>query len=313
MGRRHGTVPPFVRVWSDELPIFLNNAGRPEELVAFLTSAYGKDFFDNRTKGKGVDIIYGPNINLLACCTTQDLQALSKKGILTSGLSRRCIFILAKEKGQPVAFPDITPAASEAFRRLVERAEQIKQLSGPFTWEGGLEGPARMFYKDWYDNSHYVREADPCVALNLWLESKHEMVLKIAMLLTISDQDELIITQPYIEAAIAMLDKVEPHIVSLFSGAGRNEAAAVSEDILQWFKSQGEIVPEHRIKRLFWNQVKDKNELEQIIKHLVETGSLKREGLTGKVKGKDLKRSIVYLGLPEHMEPIIEKIKAKDA
>ena len=100
--------------------------------------------------------------------------------------------------------------AMELF--LLKDLQAISKLSGAFS----VEKDAYKFYQDLYMSY----EGDFSGRLGGYYERKLTHVLKIAMVLSVSQSNNLIITKDHIEAALVLLSAVEKGLPEAFAYVG---------------------------------------------------------------------------------------------
>lgn len=260
-----------VSMFCNEFATMLEAGGNSVGMVSFLTDVWDKDEFKVATKNKGVDDIPKPYVTLLGCLTTETMNNMANQKIITSGFSRRCIFVHSNDFAPPIAFPTITAEQIAAKERLYKRAREIQKLKGPFTWTE----EARAWYKSWYDKHHAAMVQEKNVVFQGYLQSKAGYVIKLAMLITLSDSDELVLHEYSLEIALAFIDTIEPDMMKVFEGSGRNEKAPVVAAIKRLIEASDKPVPVKAILRTFYNDVGSEDDLRGILNHLSSTEQIK--------------------------------------
>jgi hypothetical protein len=173
---------------------------------------------------------------------------------------------------------------AQAWKDLVSYSRLLATVSGPFTWTD----EARTFYERWYVS--LVIPTDPTLAG--YYESKHIQLLKIAMLLSLSEGTSLVLTKRDLEFGLELLGLAEVNMSRVFSGMGRNELNPIANKIILTIKAQppvkvhgkdgGEdeevrMCSEKQIRATFFREA-SKLEMDQIITHLVESGKIEVVG-----------------------------------
>lgn len=259
-----------------ELSEFLGAGGLG--MINFLVTIYDQRVYDIRTKNKGDTLIRGPYLSLLACTTPDWITIYLRQDVISGGFSRRAIFVLETAKSGRIAFPTITPEMDQAWKDLVAYSRILLTVKGPFTWEP----EAHDFYERWYMS--LVIPTDP--ALAGYYESKHIQLLKIAMLLSLSESTSLVLKRRDLEFGLELLGLAEVNMSRVFSGMGRNELNPIANKIILTIKAmppitQGEeeihMAPEKQIRATFFREA-SKQEMDQIIAHLVESGKIEVVG-----------------------------------
>lgn len=279
----HDNIPihyTHLSIFANELVSLLEAGGNPTGMITFLTDVWDRDEIKLQTKNKGTDVIEKPFITILGCLTPETMQSLLYQKIISGGFSRRAIFVCADRNNAPVPRPTLTDAQREAWDRCLTRAHQIMRLSGQFRWtDAGIEA-----HDEWYERNFYeCQNAGGDVVFQGYLNSKPEYVLKLAMFTALSENDDMVIDDWNIRAALGYLEQVEPGYRALFSGTGRNELARIGSMIEEFINaSPNKAIP---TKIIYARFTKDANmkELQDILSHSIKGGRLEAFALS--VKG----------------------------
>lgn len=251
-----------------ELSQFLGAASA--HMVDFLTTIYDENFYDLKTKNKGSERIDGPYIVLLACTTPAWITARLRDDVISGGFSRRALFVYETGKSRKIAFPEIKPEAKEAWTRLLDYSQQLMKVKGPFVWDS----PAREFYEKWYISLDIPKEA----TIAGYYETKHTQLLKVAMLVALSESLELVLRKEHLQVALEMLKLIESRLARVFEGLGRNELNSIASDICEML--QGGQLPEKEIQKIMYRQASG-DELYKVVQHLISTDRIERLQLKG--------------------------------
>jgi hypothetical protein len=272
--KQRSIISPFT-VMVTELSEFLQAGG--VGMVNFLTTIYDQDVYEIRTKNKGDTIITGPYLTLLACTTPDWITTYLRSDIISGGFSRRAIFVLETGKSGRIPFPVITPEMANAWKELVAYSRTLLKVRGPFTWDP----EAKTFFKDWYMSLQMP--ADPMI--HGYFETKHMQLLKVSMLLALSDSTDLILRKEHLLFGLDLLKLAEVNLSRVFAGIGRNELNAVANKALELlhmapeFKNQeGAIyrgLPERTLVARMFNQA-TQLDMNQVIQYLLDSGKALR-------------------------------------
>jgi hypothetical protein len=261
-------------IFASELSEFLGAGGIG--MISFLTDIYSRNVFESRTKNKGSTFIRGPYLNLIAGTTPDWITTYLKDDIISGGFSRRCIFVYESSRYGCVPRPRITPEMRAAWERVLARSSAIRKLAGPFVWDEG----AVKFWDAWYP-TRIPHAKDP----NLvgYYETKDIQMLKIAMLVALSEGDKLVLTKEHFLSALDLMSLVEYNMSRVFQGIGRNEMNRVAVTAMDLINNspkmkidwQGELVevPAIEMKRLqnfLWKDLQGL-EIKELIEHLKTT------------------------------------------
>lgn len=262
-------------VFANEFVTLLNSGGNASGMIELFTDIWDQDAFEVKTKNKGTDTIVGPYITMLGCLTTEIMNNLANTKIISSGFSRRCVFVYSEDYGTPIAIPKITQEQKDAWVRCINRAKEIRLIRGAFVWGPGSE----QWFTAWYNELHLAKQKETRKAIGDFLQTKPEYVIKLAMLIALSEGDELVLTVDKLELAVAFLDEVAPSMEIIFEGSGRNELAGIAEAIARLICNTPQGLPVKRIQKLYYDKV-NTQELEEIMAHLIRTERIRLVALT---------------------------------
>jgi len=240
-------------------------------MIDFLTTIYDQEVYDAKTKNKGDDIIPGPYLTVLACTTPSNITRYLREDVISGGFSRRALFAFELDEGEPIAFPTITKVAADAWQACVTWAQGLENIVGEFRWLPD----ATSWYKEWYDELFRKLRTHDNLMTRGYYKSKHIQLLKVAMLVALSESTELKLGKEHLEVGLALLDKLEINLPKVFESMGRNELAPVAARVVEMLEMAGQPVPEKKVLSEFFREA-DTRELYGIIAHLTNTGKLVR-------------------------------------
>jgi hypothetical protein len=211
----------------------------PGGMIDVLTGIWdcGGDNFHRRTKGQGEDILPRPNLNLLGCTTQDWITTYLKSDIIGGGFTRRVVFVneMMGDDTHRVPRPMDTPQSLTALSNCQNYGRVLRDIRGEMIWDT----PLTAYWDKWYCTRTIPREPD----VRGYHKTKPVLVLKVAMLVALSERPEKLIRISDMEMALALLEATEQHLLKVFQGIGRNELNAVA------YKIQGilEAAPEKGI------------------------------------------------------------------
>jgi hypothetical protein len=198
--------------------------------------------WSHRTKTQGSTIIKNPWLNIIGCTTPTWLQSNFSKDFFGNGLTSRMVFVYANQKHKLVAYPSQCIQRAEYYseqQRLLDDLIQISELSGEFQ----LTPEARNLGVAWYE-AHWNTPRNTVVAgerFDGYWARKQTHIHKLAMVISASRRNELIITHDDLQAAIAQVEALEPNMRKVFNSIGAAPAAKVSNEILGIIRTYGKI------------------------------------------------------------------------
>ena len=200
----------------------------------------GKKSYEKITKMSGNDIIEAPWINLQAGTTPHWIADNMPQAMIGGGLSSRCIFVYGDAKEKYVAYVDeqISDGDAEMRMKLIEDLEQIAMLCGRFT----ISKDARAWGRAWYER--FWKDAASRMddqMLEGYASRKQTHIHKVAMVISASRDDSLIITAEDLQLANAMLEDLEQDMNKVFSRIGRSENSLHAERFIDFVNRKGSI------------------------------------------------------------------------
>jgi hypothetical protein len=244
-----------------ELKEFMGSSN--EKMINFLTTIYDQDFFDYKTRNMEDLTIVNPYLTILACETPEWITLRLRDDMISGGFSRRAIWVYPPGKHKRIAFPKelITSKHTEAWAAVIKRGQELRDVSGEFTWTP----EAKLWYKHWYE----TLVIPPDSILAGYYDSKQIQLLKIAMLVAVSESSRLVLEKEYLLAALDILDEMEKTLPRVFEGMGRNELNSVSAKILD-ILNMGREMSEKELRSVTWRFADDR-EFQSVMDHLIKT------------------------------------------
>jgi hypothetical protein len=262
--KSHDGKQSAITIHSTELSDLIDLSGI--KMVSFLTTIYDSDAkWQRGTKTQGYDDIKNPCVNLLGGTTPSWLANGLPVDAVGHGFTSRVIFVFEDTVDEPVPYPEESDRG--LIDSLIADLDHISRIEGEFTWdrgegeqpeggaqfhgwepkyEGGrivnLEGPAWRIGAQ-YVYAYYYRQIFKSVSRDYRLEGYHwrkrNHVLKTAMLVSIAQSDNLILTGRDVVAAWSLLEGVEAKMIRAFSSVGKYEHASDLERILHNIQETG--------------------------------------------------------------------------
>lgn len=233
----------------------------PARIINFLTAVYDQNFFDYGTKGKGVNVLKNPCLNMLACETPEWITERLKDKIVSGGFSRRVLYVHETDHSR-LRVEKLPPECIEARKRCVEWGKKLQHLHGRYV----LTPEGNEFYWDWYLNHKIPQEKASMVG---YYESKHTLLLKVAMLLAAAESMELVITPLHLAKVLELLEIVEANMGRVFAAGGRNELGNAIEKAHEFLKKSKGLVKEKEVEVFIWNDCRDKRERQEVFEQLM--------------------------------------------
>lgn len=314
-----------VTIFCEEFKVFAKGLYADSGIIENLTKLYDGGVWEYGTGGSGIYKVEKPCINLLAASTPEWLTTGSAADFIGGGFSSRItpVAILTDEK--QVANPKKVPLSAELEKKLITDLNQISQLGGPFF----VTKEAEDFFERWY----LVRDKykNPDQRLKGFYSKKHDLVLKAAMSISVSINDDMVITEEHIESALALLGKIELTMPYAYQGVAWGERAKFQDKVLGKINEVGIIQHSKLLEAFHYCMTGD--DLRAIIHTLTEEDKIAfdRVATSGRAKiiyvteayireqckkeGEDVikkKFSVCCQSRPEWFETIKEKKNGKE-
>ena len=245
-----------------------------KEMINLLIELWdGKKSFEKITKMSGNDMIEAPWINLQAGTTPHWVSDNMPPSMIGGGLSSRCIFVYGDAKAKYVAYVDegIGHDDETLKLQLVQDLEHIATLKGPFV----INKQARDWGRAWYER--FWKDANSRMddkMLEGYAARKQTHLHKVAMVLSVSRSDSLIITENDLVLANEMLEDIERDMGKVFSRIGRGEDSLQAERFIDFVRRKGEIDYMEAYKMIHFH-FPDFRDFEGILTGALNSGQLK--------------------------------------
>ena len=242
-----------------------------KEMVDMLVNLWDGKGFRKVTKHSGTDDVVNPWINLIACTTPAWIAGNFPEYMIGGGFTSRCVFVYADQKERFVAYPGLAvPKDNEATAaKLIADLEHINtKLIGEYK----LTPEAIEWGQQWYEFHNRNRPehlADE--RFGGYLARKQTFIHKIAMIISASMRDELIITRENLETAAVMVTDLEAEMINVFRKIGRSDVSAAAERLVGYIKLRGDC-PYAEAYRYIHAQFPSMRDFEDILKGLLQAG-----------------------------------------
>ena len=257
----------------------------------FITLWDGRVRFEKQTKTSGSDMVEAPWINMLACTTPHWISENMSANTIGGGFTSRCIFVYADKKERYVPLLDeVVPKDIQQVKNaLIADLEHVSMnLCGPYI----MTPTARLWMKQWYEqmwaHEYKVNDED---YVNGYMARKQTHLTKLAMILSASRQDALVIEEDDFLAAAAILSETELGSTKVFSRIGKSEESLQVDKVLNILRGRGDLTFEETY-RLIHAHFPDGNTCDNIIQGISKAGyiSIYQNGGQVRVKFREVLR-----------------------
>lgn len=246
----------------------------PAGMITFLTDIYDRKFYQYRLKAEE-HVLFNPYFVMLACTVPDWLTRQIKGDEFCSGFGRRTIFVC--DDSDIRRRPSLSPDQRAAYLRCCDRLRQLSTIVGTFQFTPEAED---WFWVKWYPNLKHPDDK----FLRSWSRSKHIQLLKVAMLTSLSERDDLIITIDYLHLALELLDHVLGNMSMITTRMGRSELVEPAATILSILRNHGGVIIEKDLRLATFKDFRNYMEYQQVLDYLKTTDQLVCDNAT--LKGK---------------------------
>lgn len=240
-----------VTILSSEFASFINVS--KEEMYDLLTDLYdGKIKHDYATRMHGLEIVKNPCVNLLAA-TTPSWIASTSDHLTGGGFASRVLFVFEqKVRQRKLYYDNVDWDRMEQLKSALQKdLVRISELKGTFKHDNEQ---TKNHMEQWYRE-----QAETIIAseqVQGYFQRKHAHVHKVAMILSLMDSDDLIITLDHFNQAKELVESLEANMPRALSAVGKNPHARDLEEIEDFIRSyNGQAVPRSRIVRRFYHNI----------------------------------------------------------
>lgn len=248
-------------IFAEELMDYLQL--NPIAMVTFLTNIYGKKGYHYRLKNEE-NFIPNTFVTMCACSVPEWLTAQIQAKQFSEGYGRRTIIVC--HDGIIRRKPEYTGDSKLAKLRCIARLQKIQGISGC----AKMTPEADAFFWNWYTT---LKDPDDKFLKN-WYSTLHLNVLKVAMLSSLAERDDLVITINHIQLAMGLLEEIKVNLPMITSRIGRNEAMGANLEILRVLQNHSGQIPYQELLMLTIKDFRDTMEQFRAMQFLQATGQI---------------------------------------
>lgn len=254
-------------MYSDELGVFLSKGAQNSGMVDILTTLYScPSSFEYFTKTAGDDLIHDTFLTIMGATTPMWIQNNVTPQVFGEGFAGRVLFVYADKPKKKIALPTIS-------KKEIELREEIVRDLRALTFEHGefeLTHDGRAYYENWYNNRDKGGES---ARVSGFIEREPVHVLKVAMILALSNGEGLHLTERNIDSAAALIREVRELLPFALSGADVDPVMKDAARVLNYLTRRKLPALRAEIMHACWRYMGTEN-LDQALKTLVEAGQI---------------------------------------
>lgn len=245
-------------------------------MIEFLTDIWDSpDKWEYATKKRGVERIQNAFLNMLGATTPSWIAETFTASFVDHGFVGRNLFICEDGPRFRKARPKVTKEMEEMYLALIEDLTHLTKVQGEFQWSKEAE----KYFDHYYEQEYPKEKID--YRLSGYLERKPTHLLKVAMVLALTERDDLILREKDLTTAKMLLEDLEPRMLKAFSAVGKNPYASDLERILHDIILEGGITDQELRKRNF--HAMEKMKLDEQLENLKLMGLIRASMKNGRL------------------------------
>ena len=247
-------------IYSTELSVFLSASQNTLPILCDLWD-FDEGEFEYGTRHKGEFRIKNPCISLLGGSTQEWLISSIPSSAVGGGFTRRVNFVVANDREKLLPWP-VVQNHSAVRDALVQDLISISQLKGECQFAADVKP---LFEKCYIESTptEYDDEATTSYKTSLWAQ-----VVKLAMVMSVSRGDDLIINKEDFRKSYDAIMTVAGNVPRVFRGVGESELVVVTDKILRFLEKKG-YANKQEITKALWRDVTHED-LDKILATLLQ-------------------------------------------
>ncbi len=229
----------------------------PEHDMAWLNLL--NDLYDNppnpieeRTRSRGALVINKPFLHIIAGSQPKYLDSLLPDAAFGMGFMSRIIMIYGESVARQGFFSRIRPPAG-LESRLINDLKIIRQARGCFD----MSQETMEYFEELYNG--FFAPQPTHTKLQGYNNRRELQILKLAMGFSISESNEMIVTNDHIDQALALLHEAEARMPQIFRDMGSAPQSEVIDEVYEYclddFMRFGKPIPEPKLMNYMRNKV----------------------------------------------------------
>ena len=250
-------------IYSTELSVFLSASVNTLPILCDIWD-FDEGDFEYGTRHKGEYRIKNPCISLLGGSTQEWLISSIPSSAVGGGFTRRVNFVVANDREKLLPWPTIQNHS--AIRdSLIQDLQSISRLKGEFQFAADVRSLFESCYSKDSNPTEYDDEATTSYKTSLWAQ-----VVKLAMCMSASRGDDLIITKEDFRKSYDAIMIVAGNVPKVFRAVGESEFAVVTDKLLRFLEAKG-YANKQEITKAMWRDATHE-ELDKILATLLQGG-----------------------------------------
>lgn len=268
---------PYI-ILADEAPAFFRRAKYAEDLIPLLIRHYDcKSGGAGGTQLRGLENIVNPYACGLFGVVPDILVDIMPPEVIRGGFASRVMWVYSDDTSKCIAFPENIPDPNPKLEGdLVHDLNAMGLMKGEMT----LTKTCEKEYNDWYQahKSGMVQQVDDPRRIG-YANRKPEMVFKVMMLLSVAENDGLLVETKHFQQSLKLIEMLEPDLPKVYRATSREGQIMDNVDKIKEFIliKQGGAVDRSTLTKYCWNNGIMLQEQVDCLAQLIQMGIIKDE------------------------------------
>jgi hypothetical protein len=256
-------------IFASELAVFLGHESKSTGIIPALTDLYDSPAtWTYHTRGRGKEELTNVTLAMLAGTTKDWLKTSLPEESIGGGFTSRVIFVF-QDNPRP---RDLFGEGYDRMRETQLKANLVHDLNHIRANVKGLvefTDEAKKVCRAWYDEELFeVRDQK----LDGYFARKHDIMFKLATLLSVADRDDRVVTDTHVTEALKMMSANEDNLENVMNSITSNETGGYTEKILTLVYRHKRIKHSELLRRCW--RFATAQEMSILIRTLVESGEI---------------------------------------
>ncbi len=230
---------------ADELSTFIDRNAFKNGMISLLTDLYDNDDFEYSTKGRGTETVRNPCLSILGGSTVQWIKEAIPTVSISGGFTSRLVLVYWDTPRPGVSRPKMSEGDKQIKKDIVYDLCQVAKLRGRFE----MTDEAGSFYDYEYNRFRKESHLIDDVTLDGYAGRRHDILVKVSMIVSASKRDDKRIEKGDIEDALKLMLGVESFMPTVMQAITAKEIGDVFDEITRFLAKHKKLSKAQLVKR----------------------------------------------------------------